>query len=239
MVGCPVYDRDWILPRWRAHLEEWTQHGVELSYVFVLSAVDGFSASWSWPGMEGWDKWGSGVFITWAEGAPGHRNWQKRERLELMAVLRNRLKVRATQILCDLEADAFLSLDSDILVSPWEESKVLFNDLQGKDAVSPLVYLGEREANAFSYPYPNKPARRLKSLDALQRADVLCAAILMSAKVLKDPRTVYGYHSQGEDFFWSARARECRYDLALDSRVKWKHVMRREDLDKVDRRIGW
>lgn len=231
VVGCPIYNRAWIFGRWLEHLNEWTQHGVSLHFVFVTNGTPDHDDSLGLAFDLG--------RVDLIPGQAGDRGWEKKERVELLAGARNALKRLARHELGRIGGDYFLSLDSDILVSPWEESRVLFDDLQGKDAVSPLAYLGERESNAFSFPVPGRPARRLKPLDALQHADVLCAAILMSRKLVLDPRVEYGYHPLGEDFFWSAQARANRYDLALDSRVKWKHVMQKEWLDTVDRRIGW
>lgn len=230
-----MYDRAWILPRWRQHLAEWEEHGVELRFGFVVHQTD-------YETVETVMQFAPSDHLdVLAHGGRGdHRGWQHAHRIKLLAEYRNDLRWLVRHYWERWEVDYFLSLDSDILVSPWEESQLLFNSLQGKDGVSPLAYLGERESNAFTRPLgPEKPARRIKPLDALQQADILCAAILMNRQLATDPRVEYGFHPLGEDFFWSAAAKANRYDLALDSRVKWKHVMRREMLDQVDRRIGW
>lgn len=245
IVGCPVYNRDWVLERWYQHLEEWRQHGVDLFYVFIVTGkvpdlVRRIPRSRCVVEIDLWQQ-GGGVPALKVGGPDGSRDWNKPERIDEMVKLRNQLKDAVASISRTefLDCHAFLSIDSDILVAPWEQSKRLFNDLQGKDAVSPLVYLGVKETNAFVRRDPKRQATRVYQIDYMQDVDILCAAKLQTMEMVWDQRVKYAFDPRGEDFGWSANARQYRYQLAFDPVVKWKHIMEGKQLDTVDRRLGW
>lgn len=233
-VGCPIYERAWILPTWLEHLRAWTDL-VDMELVFVLT-----------PGKdETYD------IIDRIDWAPVHtyemlsgshstkRNWGDKDRLETMVSLREALRREVAVI----GPDFFLSLDSDILVTPPDLSPNniirLLGDMDDKyDAVAALTFLapyGTDITNAF-YMDKHVP-RRVKVYGALQPADILCAAVLMSPDVyLQVP---YEYDRLGEDIGWSRNAKEAGFKLGIDTGVQFKHVMSKEKLHVTDGRIGW
>lgn len=245
IVGCPVYNRDWVLPEWYEHLEQWRDHGVDIFYCFVSTGklpelfhrIPKSRIHWTA------DLWSNPEGVPGLEvgGPRGQRDWNQPGRIHEMVKLRNQLKRNVGEIsrTTFLGCEAFLSIDSDILVAPWWESSRLFNDLQGKDAVSPLVYLGVKETNAFIRRDPKRQPTRVYQTDYMQSVDILCAAKLMSMELTWDQRVRYEFDPRGEDFGWSANARQYRYELAFDPAVRWKHVMNQGQLDSVDRRLGW
>lgn len=250
IVGCPVYNRDWVLGEWYSHLEEWRGHGIDLFYCFVIGSEGAYASvpqvilqipeerrcfrvtkprpDGSLPAVD-------------VGGPTGARDWTNHDRVRQMVRYRNILKQMVVSISAQdfIGAEAFLSIDSDVLAAPYEHSRQLFNDLRGKDAVAPLVWLGATETNAFVRKDPSRAADRIRKLDYMQSADVICAAKLMTMAMVWDPRVEYMFDPRGEDFGWSQNARACRYELAFDPLVKWKHVMNGEQLTKVDRRLGW
>lgn len=230
LVGCPVYQRAWILERWLSLLSGWADH-VDLQFAFVYT-----------PGSDDTLRLISSArtvaLATEKEGTHSTlRNWGSKDRLETLASLRNTL----LGLVRDVQPDLFLSLDSDILVPPWEVFSQLLEDFDTYDAVAPLVYLGKGTiTNAFYQRKENIQRRRVINLyDAVMPVDVICAAKLITPAVFNDDSVSYGYHSAGEDIYWSLAAKRAGYRVALDPRVKMKHVMQQNDLDKVDERVGW
>lgn len=231
-VGCPIYERAWILPTWLKHLEPWSEH-VDLTLVFVYTP--GTDATRDL--IEEVDFAETSVVTMESGFHSTQRNWGNPRRIETLAMLRNRLLAQVTS----LSPDLFLSLDSDILACSWDEFQTLIEDLGHYDAVAPLVMLSKHGtiSNAF-YDAPRRPRRRVKNFyDMVMPVDVICAAKLMHRGLFSDMSVMYGVHVAGEDIFWSNSAVEHGYSLALDPRVKMKHIMEPGQLDRVDARVGW
>ena len=105
VVGCPVKDRSWILPKWKEHVDASVPQGVDLSYLFVVEPDDEDTIS----SVEDW----ADVIKSEQKYTPYSRSWG-RESLERMVVLRN-LLLRGV---VERRPDFFLSLDSDVLLHP-------------------------------------------------------------------------------------------------------------------------
>ena len=227
LVGCPIYERGWVLNAWFDALDDWRSH-VDLQFHFVYT--------------EGEDdtldiirkRAGNHIVFPFDEGDHSkERNWGDKSRLETMADLRNALisQVNLTK------PDFFLSLDSDILVAPWGQSKVLFETTY--DAVAPLVYLGPGDiGNSFHFQGDhNRRIQKTRMYGVEQPVDVIAAAKLM--KPLAYRNSVYGYDKYGEDFYWARGMKFANIRLAFNSSVIFKHVMSPDRLDVVDPRVGW
>ena len=236
LVGCPVYERGWVLPQWFDHLAEWTQH-VSVSFVFAYTPGNDDTLEIIREKTHKVDAlW---HYITVTDGTHStERNWGSKDRLVTLAYLRNRLLTEVR----DIEPDYYLSLDSDILVPPWEQSSLLFEGLLQFDAVAPLVHLGGGDiSNAFYQTARNHRRRvtRQQFYDTPQPVDIICASKLMAPRLFNDERVHYGYHGAGEDIYWSAQATSYGYGLGLDTRIRTTHIMKPEQLDKEDIRLGW
>lgn len=224
VVGCPVYERGWILPTWFDHLEK--QGEVKFAFVYTPSKDDTLDVIM--------DRAEDPHIIEYTDGVHSEeRNWQAKGRIETMAVMRNLL----LEYVREVGADYYLSLDSDILLPPGA-IKDLVNDLKhtSYDAVSPVAWLASLPEITNAFYRDRHTFRRVKVLDALQPADVLCAAILMTREVAE--ATQYSHFSRGEDFSWSEMA-SAKFKLAVDTRIKAKHVMEREQLEIPDGRVGF
>lgn len=233
LVGCPVYDRAWVLNDWFDHVDAWADDVGGVRYVFALT-----------PGTDSTahiiaQRASRATIIEVTEGDHStDRAWNRPERVATMANTRNRLLKWARHLMrVQSDIDAFLSLDSDILLPEGQAIRFL-NNLQAKDAVSPLVYLGPGHiTNAFTLRAG--VYRRVKPCTTPGSASVLCAAVLMSRRVVLDESVAYGYDRRGEDFAWSASALAANYTLGYDFGVQAKHIMDPTQLWTVDRRIGW
>lgn len=233
LVGCPVYDRAWVLNDWFDHVDAWADDVGGVSYVFALTPGTDRTAETIAQRAE------RATIIEVTEGDHStDRAWNRPERVITMADTRNRLLKWARHLMrVQPGIEAFLSLDSDILLPEGQATRFIDN-LQAKDAVSPLVYLGPGHiTNAFVLRAG--VYRRVKPCTTPGSASVLCAAVLMSRTVVMDESVAYGYDRRGEDFAWSAAAIEAGYTLGYDFAVQAKHIMDPTQLWTVDRRIGW
>ncbi len=228
LVGCPVYERAWILDRWFTHLETWP---VELEFVFAFT-----------PGGDETldiiqDHAPDAVIILAEEGDHStDRNWGKRSRIETMADMRNALLRHVRQ----KQPAYFLSLDSDVLVAPWDDSKRLFESAGLRfDAISPLTFLGAGDvANAFHWRGDHVTRLdKAKRYGEPQVADVLAAAILMTPAAYNYGS--YGYDMLGEDIYWAKSIRNDPIKLGFDSSVVFDHVMSEDQLHTNDARVPW
>lgn len=228
IVGCPVYERAWVLNAWFDHLDVACE-GYDIEFVFAYTPGTDDTGEIL---IERGSQIGPTQVMIVTEGDHStKRNWANQSRLETMAMLRNVLLDRVIE----LQPDCYLSLDSDILVPP-DIFPRLIAGLNSYDAVAPLVFLGSGQiSNAFYYQ--GHVRRRVQIYNALQVCDVICAAKLMSPEVYNNVR--YGYHPQGEDIAFSDSAKAVGYGLGIDTSLRCKHIMRPDQLEKPDARVGW
>lgn len=229
VVGCPVFQRGWVLDRWFNAI---AAPAFDLSFVFAYTpSTDGTLEL-----IEAQRAAGTPVEILQVtEGDhTGKRDWYKESRLRTMATMRNML----LDYVATTDADLYLSLDSDILL-PRDAIYQLATDCSTYHAVAPLVYLGVGNLTNAFFRKDTRPAKRLQDIGQLVGADIICAAKMMTRDLFTDDRVRYDFHTSGEDIAWSFSATEHGYQLGFDSRVRCKHVMKQDQLDQVDQRIGW
>lgn len=226
MVGCPVAHRDWILPRWFDHVEvACDRAGVDPEFVFVCDRRDP-----SWACIELLAP--TATLVPCLTTRPADvRRWNQRRYLEMVS-LRNEL-LAAVQA---SNPDAFLSLDSDILVHP----DLVTNLLEGFgrfDAIGGRCYM-----TASGYKFPSYGL--LSASGGLRRVDaagVFPVDVIMAIKMMN--RAAYQVHYrldvQGEDIGWSRACREHGLKLGWDGRVVSKHVLHPYLLDRSDDRVGF
>lgn len=224
MVGCPFRDRGWIIDRWRDHVEAAFEHSpfTELEYVMAVSESD--------PDVEKL-PFVDHLIVSGESYEPyGDRKWNA-SRYEVMADLRNSVlkRVRLRQ------PDAFLSLDSDILIP-----ETLISDMahlfELYDAIGGLTWLDHRDRNITNIAnWSGQSFQRIRTPLSNGRCDILMAIKLMSPNAyIVD----YEPHSHGEDLGWSLAAQNAGLQLGYCGTPS-KHVMRKELLDVEDARVGW
>lgn len=226
LVGCPVAYRDWVLPRWFDHVEEaCALAGVAPEFVFVCDRRDP-----SWACIEMLAPDARLVPCVTTRGGD-KRVWNPKRYVE-MASLRNEL-LRAVR---DEKADAFLSLDSDILLHPLQV-RMLLESLERFDAVGGRCYMTKQGCKFPSYAMLSRSGG-LRRPDArgVFEVDVIMAVKLMGRAAIE---VHYQVDAQGEDIGWSKACREHGLRLGWDGRVGAKHVMAPHLLDQVDVRVGF
>lgn len=244
LIGCPVYNRDWILPLWFDRIKNQDIPLSELGFVFVVSSHDKdtlnalFRFQAENPGLAHFD-------VVYEDGvthekhredteAMYHRTWSQETSLRRMVLLRNTL-LGAVR---DIQPELFFSLDSDILLEdPATISKLaqIVRD-NPRSAVSPLAYMSHTRLHpSFMIHKPliqsdKKVFVRLRDWprDSIFEVDVIMAAKMMSPDAYNTP---YAYHKQGEDIGWSMACTERDITLYLDSRTYSCHLLSRKMLD--------
>lgn len=238
VLGAPVADRAWALPRWLDQIEQQTVQPDALVFVHTDTG-DGTreilrAAQDRWP-----------VEIVDAPGPVVHRRDRNRDRVgaySMLADLRNRLLDHAL----GLNADVIVSLDTDIFLTESTAIEQLVDRLDKAPLSTPLVYLHEQGVTAGTYNAgywvdagsgPERRWRRPSVAEFLNAAgrprqvDVPMACVAMRRDVALTCR--YRYHEAGEDL---------GFGLDLDRNGLWAdwltglhcpHVMDPQKLDAM------
>jgi hypothetical protein len=226
VIGCPVARRDWILPWWFDHVERaCTDASVEPpTYVFVLPRDD--------PCRETIEKRASLYVMLEAPSRPNDRRDWRPKRYQEMVELRNDLLFTVRMI----EPDAFLSLDSDILLAPTAITELLA-ELGNFDAVGGKCFMTPSGRMCPSYANMGRDSQLVRR-DAVGcfEVDVIMAIKLMNPTAYN---VDYQFHMQGEDIGWSLAARQAGLHLGWTGRVCSKHVLDPSMLNQTDVRCGF
>lgn len=218
LVGCPIRDRTWILPRWREHaLVALERAIIEPCFLFVVGSDDEDTIKMvtSWPDTE--------VILIDEPTGPAQRNWDNKDRLTHMAEIRNIMLKRVREI----DPDLFLSLDSDMLLDPRAIScmvQVLYSMSPQCWAVGGKASMnkGDNHCPSFGYFLPGQAGIRRFDYDEMLKVDVIMAIKLMTRQAYS---VDYSYHESGEDYAWSRSVFSAGGSLWWDGRVTNKHIM--------------
>lgn len=237
LIGCPVYQREWILPDWFAAIENQTISLDQLGFIFEvdpqdLPTIDALlSFAEQHTELQCFD-----IVVNDKEEhihhPEGHRSWNVL-RYKTMANMRNDLLNR---VVCK-DPDRYFSLDSDIILEDPGTIEKLTDLTETLDAVSPLMYMtpaGTDFPNVMSWAHePGGYAMRKTHtypLGSVFQCDVIMAAVMMSKQVYHNSR--YAVHRQGEDLGWSADCALKGLKLYNASHIYTPHIMSRAMLEK-------
>lgn len=228
VVGCPVKDRGWIMDRWFDHVESSIPEGVRVDYVFVVPEGDTTLEIIR-------SRCPQAHLVLTGEDPHYERNWHNKDRYREMVQVRNALLREVRR----LNPDIFLSLDSDILLSKECISQAVSVMKEGGyNAVAPPTFLDPSDKR-FTNAANIKPRGGFyrATIGARHVVDVIMAIKLMDRAAYQID---YSFNVFGEDFGWSKNARDngIRMFYAGDIPPS-KHVMSRDQLDKVDGRCGF
>lgn len=231
LVGCPVSHREWILPTWLEHLQrscDDAEIGLDL---LCLVASDDQEC------IDILDTAGAELIIVPPEDRNDVRSWNStryRHMVTIRNLLLNEVRRRAPFY--------FLSLDSDILLAPNAVS-AMFNVFESHPdawAVGSKCYLsnaGTTHPNMAMWTVGRSTRRFVRhDVEKVLPVDVLMAIKMMTPKAYAID---YDEHRFGEDFGWSKNALDLNAKFYWDGSVTSKHVMRRDQLNQVDVRVGF
>lgn len=239
LIGCPVRDRAWIMPRWFEHVEAALERArLRASFVFVAPAGDETEPVIYRHGPA------RCLVLHSDEGDQPERGWADEARVRHLVDLRNRLlrHVRAAG------PDAYLSLDSDVLLAPEAIADLVESLGSGRfGAVGGATFM------SALHDSPGVPASQdfpscgwVRGMDGFQRQaiehrGVIPVGVIMAVKMMS-PRAYwidYQLRREGEDVGWSLACEAAGVRLGWDNRHPSKHVMARHHLDRVDERCGF
>lgn len=245
-VGCPVRSRAWIFPQWVDHVRAAFDF-VDLTPYWVFNiGIEPHEDDGTFKLATDLMKEDGGMWCETIEEspylAPGKRRWGD-DGYHRMVGARNRLLelVRAAQ------PDYFLSADSDILLHPLTLLNLLADLENGLFPEGLRVFPGAVGGKAYLSPSTSQPCPTYGNLlgsglvnrqdsDGLFLVDAIMALKLMGPDAYNID---YEFAVNGEDIGWSMACRRAGIKLAWDGRVASKHVMTPEQLETVDKRIGW
>lgn len=230
LIGCPVSQRQWVLPDWFLHVREAARHA-GLDYGFVFVGNPQLDSSFD-------------VIFELAENDPctvvrteepartDVRKWLA-ERLALMADLRNRMLAEVRR----QSPRLFLSLDSDVLVHPMTIAN-LRETVESNRAAA----VGGRCYMQSGTRYPSWARRGREGwVHGTDMQGVFEVDAIMAIKLMQPAAYHVDYvtHPWGEDVGWAEACAERKVRLMWDGRVVSKHVRDPEKLHQVDLRCGY
>ena len=227
LIGCPVFDRGWILDEWFKHsYQALINTGLNGGYVFVLDRRSQADLAVIAKYLDVLDI--EIVFVK-EELTAYKRDWNP-SRYEFMVYLRNTLlsKVR------ELKPDFFLSLDSDILVHPGSINN-LIESVDKYNAVGGKLYMSKGRHHP-SYAMLKRHGLHRPDCSGIMKVDVIMAMKLMTPSAYN---VDYRVHSYGEDIGWSQSCVEEGLMLGWDGRITNRHVMEKKYYGLKDGRTAW
>jgi cellulose synthase/poly-beta-1,6-N-acetylglucosamine synthase-like glycosyltransferase len=230
LIGAPVLRREWIIERWLDHVAlAMSKVDLDYSLIFVGGEDDPtFKVISDWCNESGI----SAVASIVEEPRPVDKRYWDEQRFYRMIEIRNHLLSRVRE----MSPDYFLSLDSDILIHQ-DLITNLYESAQNFDAVGGKCYMTRKGRVAPSYgAFGRANIMRRPEAEGVFRVDVIMAIKMMTPKAYN---VDYSFDVRGEDIGWSKDAVRAGCLLGWDGRVVSKHVMEKEDLDRIDDRCGY
>jgi len=219
-IGCPVYNREWSLPRWFQCIFD--QKVMLKNVDLVFAYTEGEDNTLDIINKYG-QKFHSLTIIDCNDiKAFGGRD---SERYYSLVILRNRI----FEVLRDLQPDYYFSYDSDILL-PEGTLKGLIKDK--KDIVGPWVDLVPPNGipncvsvvgNGFRR---RKPYAQFYPQTGLYEVDTVFAVSLMSNPVFNT--CTYMYHPGGEDYGFAINIINAGFKSFMDANYIGTHLYKRD-----------
>lgn len=229
IIGCPVRQRNWVLPIWREYALQSKPENVDLSFAFVVGVDDHETIDLlsSWPDTS--------LIPVEEPELKFNRDWGDKSRYHHMVYVRNTL----LSYIRMKRPDFFFSLDSDILVGRDTLSQLIDTSRNRDfDGVAGLTFLDRADktcTNAANFVNNKSFYKRVVS-NGVHPVDIIMAVKLMNPNAYSID---YSYNKFGEDVGWSKNAKEAGLTLGMDGRSPNKHIMKIDDLERIDKRVGW
>jgi len=236
MIGCPVRNRAWILPRYLEHLKRLDYPKGLLQYCFVINdctdntaeLLEDFAAD---PAIRArliyTDTMVPSFQLSFSPAAspqskkPDHRRGTYS--LSRLADLRNAI----LQAFLASDCQYLFSVDSDILVPSQVLMNLMISDCQ---VVSALVCNGHQLGDQRIYNILQRVGDHYEFIrefprDRLFPVDCTGAAYLIRRDVVEEYGVVYSAEKGGEDIGFCERAALQGIKLYCDGRLECQHVM--------------
>lgn len=224
MIGCPVRDRAWVLPRYLDCLEKLNTNTFQPQYCFIINDCSDHSPRI----LAEFARRQPGIvrLIEKNHDSPGsHRRGQYN--LSRLAELRNLL----LKAFLESDCDYLFSLDSDILIPSASLTQLLRHDC---DIVSALVCNGHEIGDPGIYNILEQGIdgsyRHVRDFprDRVFPVDCTGAAYLIKKAVIA-AGIRYSSQRGGEDIAFCEAARSRGFNIFCDGRVECLHLMRESE----------
>lgn len=234
MIGCPVRNRAWVLPRYLEHLDRLDYPRQRRQYCFVINdciddtakILENFAAR---PGIRAQllyaEKAVSAPVISFPStiANPNQPEQRGRYNLSRLAFLRNHLLAAFLASDCQY----LFSVDSDILVPPRVLRQLLADNCQ---VVSALVCNGHQLGDTRIYNILRRVEDHYEFIrefprDSLFPVDCTGAAYLIRRDVIEDYHVTYSAKKGGEDIGFCENAAAQGVQLYCDGRLECQHIM--------------
>jgi len=238
MIGCPVRNRAWILPRYLEHLLRLDYPSELMQYCFIINdcsdhtaaileefaARPGIRAQLIYADLEIPSPELSFGLAKGAKSLPAHE--RGRYSFTRLAALRNKL----LQVFLASDCHYLFSVDSDILLPSRTLTDLLIDDCQ---IVSALVCNGHHIGDPGIYNILGRAGAHYEFIreiprDRLFSVDCTGAAYLIRRDVIEDFGVIYSSEKGGEDIGFCERAAGQGIRLYCDGRLECRHVMEEE-----------
>jgi len=219
-LGCPVYNREWSLPRWFQCIFDQKLDPKKIDLIFAYTEGNDNTKDI----LEKYGQKFNSLSIIDCNKikAFGDRD---SERYYSLVILRNRIFDR----LRELQPDYFFSYDSDILL-PEGTLKGLIKDK--KDIVGPWVDLVPPNGIPNTVTKIGDGFRRRKPYDqfypktGLYEVDTVFAVSLMAAPVFNT--CTYMYHPGGEDYGFAINVMNAGFKSFMDANYIGQHLYKKD-----------
>jgi hypothetical protein len=221
VIGCPVYNREWSLPRWFQCIFDQKMNPKNIDLVFAYTKGEDNTQDI----LEKYGQKFSSISILDCNDLPAFGG-RDNERYYPLVILRNRILERVKE----LQPDYYFSYDSDILI-PEGTLKGLIQDK--KDIVGPWLDL------VPPHDLPNcatmtstggfkryEPTEKFYPKQGLYEVSTVFAVSLM-AKQVYDTCT-YKYHPAGEDFGFAEEVIKNGFHSWMDANFIGTHLYRKD-----------
>lgn len=225
LIGCPVRNREWILPEYLQALENLDYPKENLAFHFILNDSTDRSKEMllTWKSVvesnyryiritelnfDYPEDWGETRITTNASSLT-----RKNKGYKALTVLRNLLLDLAW---LDMKSDYLFSIDSDIIIKP----DILLNLLQQKKHI--IAGLVSNDSSNYNFIPKGKTPK------GIMEVSITGSIILISRKIIDNKRIRYSPGKTGEDegFCLSAKAQGFKSYILNDLQ---NHIMRRNE----------
>jgi glycosyltransferase involved in cell wall biosynthesis len=226
MIGCPVRNRGWILPRYLQCLDNLIYPREYIRFGFIINnCTDETPAI-----LERYAALHPGqVDLVYSRLSSGGLHHRGSYNFKNLAALRNQL----IALFLESDGDYLFSLDSDILIPPHSLQQLVDDDC---DIVSMLVCNGHEVGDSGIFNIlDHKPGswihRRDFPRDRVFPVDCTGAAYLIKRMVLKEHGVRYSARWGAEDIGFCQDALSKGLKIYCDGRLEGEHVMQEKTIE--------
>jgi glycosyltransferase involved in cell wall biosynthesis len=220
-IGCPVYNREWSLPRWFQSIFDQKMNPKNIDLVFAYTEGEDKT-------RDILDKYGvkfQSLTIIDCNDLPAYAG-RDNGRFYPLVILRNRI----FDVLKEIQPDYFLSWDSDILL-PEGTLKGLLQDK--KDIVGPWIDLVPPNGipNCVTQTHTGgfkryKPYSKFYPQTGLYEVSSVFAVSLMENKIFNT--CTYKWHAGGEDYGFAQEVINAGFHSWMDANFMGTHLYKKD-----------